>query len=189
MEISLIDRLTIIGVGLIGGSLARALKSVGAVNVVTGAGRSRQHLERALELGVIDRIETNISASVLDADMVVVAVPVGAMGSVFSEIASNLQDKTILTDVGSSKTSVVEAAQNSFTTLPINFVPGHPIAGTEKSGVDASFPELFQLRRVILTPTESSSPDAITKVRTMWETVGAVVTETSVTHHDEVMSD
>jgi len=184
----LIDRLTIIGVGLIGGSLARALKSAGAVKEVVGTSRSIQHLQRARELGVVDRIEIDMGAAVSDADIVVVAVPVGAMESVFTEIATHLSDKTVLTDVGSSKASVVEAAQKAFGKLPDNFVPAHPIAGTEKSGVENSFAELFQQRRVILTPTNSSSDSAVSLVRGMWEQVGAIVTEISVPHHDEVLA-
>ncbi len=184
----MIERLTIIGVGLIGGSLARALKSAGAVKEVIGTSRSIQHLQRARELGVIDRIEIDMGAAVSGADVVVVAVPVGAMESVFADIAPHLSDKTVLTDVGSSKASVVEAAQKVFGKLPENFVPAHPIAGTEKSGVEASFVELFQQHRVILTPTEVSSADAVSKVRLMWEQVGAIVTETSVSHHDEILA-
>jgi prephenate dehydrogenase len=184
----LIDRLTIVGVGLIGGSLARALKSSGAVKEIIGTGRSIQHLQRARELGVVDRIEIDMGAAVNDADVVVVAVPVGAMESVFTDIAPHLSDKTVLTDVGSSKASVVEAAHRAFGKLPTNFVPGHPIAGTEKSGVENSFAELFQQRRVILTPTEASSTDAVSQVREMWEQVGAIVTETSVSHHDKVLA-
>ena len=184
----MIDRLTIVGVGLIGGSLARALKSAGAVKEVVGTSRNNQHLQRALELGVIDRVEDDIGAAVSDADVVVVAVPVGAMEPVFTDIAPHLSDKTVLTDVGSSKASVVEAAEKAFGKLPENFVPAHPIAGTEKSGVENSFAELFQRRRVILTPTGSSSDSAVSRVRDMWEQVGAIVTEISVAHHDEVLA-
>jgi prephenate dehydrogenase len=183
-----IDRLTIIGVGLIGGSLARALKSVSAVKEVVGTSRDAQHLQQALDLGVIDRIEMDLGAAVSGADMIVVAVPVGAMEGVFASIAPYLSADAVITDVGSTKASVVEAAKKAFGELPAGFVPGHPIAGTEKSGVDASFAELFQQRRVILTPTESTSVDAVSKVRTMWEKTGAIVTETSVTHHDEVLA-
>lgn len=184
----MIDRLTIIGVGLIGGSLARALKSSGAVKEIVGTSRNTQHLQCALELGVIDHIEGDVGVAVNDADVVVVAVPVGAMESVFTDIAPHLSDKTVLTDVGSSKASVVEAAKKAFGRLPANFVPGHPIAGTEKSGVENSFAELFQQRRVILTPTEVSSVGAVSAVREMWEQVGATVTEISVSHHDEVLA-
>ena len=184
----MIERLTIIGVGLIGGSLARALKSAGAVKEVVGTSRSIQNLQRARELGVVDRIEVDMGAAVSGADVVVAAVPVGAMESVFTDIAPHLSDKTVLTDVGSSKASVVEAAQKAFGKLPVNFVPGHPIAGTEQSGVDASFSELFEQHRVILTPTEASSADAVSRIRDMWEQVGAIVTETSISHHDEILA-
>jgi len=185
---ALIQRLTIIGVGLIGGSLARALKSAGAVKEVVGVGQSIQHLQRARELGVIDRADVDLGASVKGADIVVVAVPVGAMETVFKTIAPHLSDSTVLTDVGSTKGSVVDAAQKVFGQLPENFIPGHPIAGTEKSGVEASFAELFKDRRVILTPTDHSNKNAIAKVREMWQKAGAIVTETSVTHHDEVLA-
>lgn len=184
----MIQRLTIIGVGLIGGSLARALKSAGAVKEVVGVGQSIQHLQRARELGVIDRADVDLGASVKGADIVVVAVPVGAMETVFKTIAPHLSDSTVLTDVGSTKGSVVDAAQKVFGQLPENFIPGHPIAGTEKSGVEASFAELFKDRRVILTPTDHSNKNAIAKVREMWQKAGAIVTETSVTHHDEVLA-
>jgi prephenate dehydrogenase len=183
-----INRLTIIGVGLIGGSLARALKSGDAVKEVVGTSRDARHLQRALDLGVIDRIEMDLGTAVSGADMIVVAVPVGAMEDVFAEIAPYLSADAVLTDVGSTKTSVVEAARVAFGELPAGFVPGHPIAGTEKSGVEASFAELFKQRRVILTPTEASSAGAVSKVRAMWEKTGAIVTETSVTHHDEVLA-
>jgi prephenate dehydrogenase len=183
-----IKQLTIIGVGLIGGSLARALKAAGAVGEVVGSGRDAAHLQQALELGVIDRIETDPAKAVQGADMVVVAAPVGAAEAVFRAIAPSLTADTILTDVGSTKASVVAAARAAFGELPENFVPGHPIAGTEKSGVAASFAELFAGRRVILTPTERSNPAAVARVRALWEKTGAEVVETSVAHHDEVLA-
>ena len=183
-----IKQLTIIGVGLMGGSLARALKRAGAVGEVVGAGRDAAHLQQAQALGVIDRFDTDLAAAVRGADMVVVAAPVGAMEAVFRAIAPALAADAVLTDVGSTKGSVVDAARAAFGVLPAGFVPGHPIAGTEKSGVEASFAELFEKRRVILTPTETSSSDAVARVRAMWEQAGATVTETSVAHHDEVLA-
>jgi len=184
----MIKQLTIIGVGLIGGSLARALKRADAVDEVVGAGRDMQHLQQALTLGVVDRIETDLALAVQGADIVVVATPVGAVETVFRSIAPSLSPDTILTDVGSTKISVVAAAQAAFGQLPENFVPGHPIAGTEKSGVEASFAELFEDHRVILTPTENSARQAITRVRAMWEQTGAEVVETGVEHHDDVLA-
>lgn len=184
----MIKQLTIIGVGLIGGSLARALRRVAAVGEIVGAGRDAAHLARALELGVIDRAETDLAKAVKGADMVMVAVPVGAMEAVFRSIAPHLSAESVLTDAGSSKGSVVAAARAAFGELPPGFVPGHPIAGTEQSGVEASFAELFERRHVILTPTETSNDDAITKVRAMWEQAGAKVVEMEVGHHDEVLA-
>ncbi|NOX75723.1 MAG: prephenate dehydrogenase/arogenate dehydrogenase family protein [Gammaproteobacteria bacterium] len=184
----MIKQLTIIGVGLIGGSLARALKQADAVGEVVGAGRNAQHLQQALALGVVDRIEMDLAAAVRGANVVVVATPVGAAEAIFSAIAPGLSADTVLTDVGSTKASIVAAARRAFGELPKNFVPGHPIAGTEKSGVEASFAELYKGRRVILTPTENSGPQAVARVRAMWEQAGAEVVETRVEHHDEVLA-
>ena len=188
----MIKQLTIIGVGLIGGSLARALKQAGAVGEIVGAGRDLTHLQRALELGVIDRIEMDMAAAVSTADMVVVAAPVGAMEGIFRTIAPALPATAVLTDAGSTKGSVVEAARMAFQLpngeLPSNFVPGHPIAGTEKSGVEASLANLYVGRRVILTPTENSAPEAVARVRDMWQQAGAKVVETSVRHHDDILA-
>lgn len=184
----MIKQLTIIGVGLIGGSLARALKRAGAVGEIVGSGRDADHLQRALELGVIDRVETDMAAAVQGADVVLVAAPVGAMENIFCTIAPTLSAAAVLTDAGSTKASVVEAARVAFGELPVNFVPGHPIAGTEKSGVEASFAELYDGRRVILTPTENSAPEAVKRVREMWQQAGAKVVETSVIHHDEILA-
>jgi len=188
MKKAVIKQLTIIGVGLIGGSLARALKRAGVVDEVVGAGRDAQHLQQALALGVVDRIEMDLALAVQGADIVVVATPVGVVETIFRAIIPGLSPETILTDVGSTKASVVAAAQAAFGQLPENFVPGHPIAGTEKSGVEASFAELFEGHRVILTPTEKSTPQAVTRVRTMWEQTGAAVVETDVGHHDDVLA-
>jgi prephenate dehydrogenase len=184
----LIKRLTIIGVGLIGGSLARALKQANAVQEVIGCSRDEAHLQRAVALGVIDRYDMDMAKAVTGADMVVLAVPVGAMESVYRHIATHLADNAVVTDVGSSKGSVVAAVQNAVGEVPARFVPGHPIAGTEKSGVEASFAQLFQQRRVILTPLEQTDVDATAKVRAMWQATGAIVEQVGVKHHDEVLA-
>ena len=184
----MINQLTIIGVGLIGGSLARALKQANAVKQVVGCSRDVDHLQRAVDLGVIDRFDTDMARAVTGADMVVLAVPVGAMEKVYSRIASHLGADTVVTDVGSSKASVVEAVRQAAGTVPPLFVPGHPIAGTEKSGVEASFADLFQKRRVILTPLATTDKHAITRVRDMWQQCGAIVDEIEIQHHDEVLA-
>lgn len=184
----MINRLTIIGVGLIGGSLARALKQAHAVKEVVGCSRDAQHLQRAVELGVIDRFDTDMTSAVSGADMVVLAVPVGSMQAVYANIAGHLATDAVVTDVGSSKGSVVEAVRQAAGQVPAMFVPGHPIAGTEKSGIEASFAELFQKRRVILTPLANTDVQAIARVRDMWQRCGAIVDEIEVEHHDEVLA-
>ena len=184
----LISRLCVIGVGLIGGSLARALRQANAVDEVIGYGRDVAHLQMAQKLGVIDHYVTDAAEAVKDADMVVLAIPLGSMQGVMEQISPALSPNCILTDVGSAKASVISAARAVFGEVPKFLVPGHPIAGTEKSGVEASFAELFQNRRVILTPTDSNTAETIQKVRTMWEACGASVVEMGVTHHDEILA-
>jgi len=184
----LIARLCIIGVGLIGGSLARALKAAGAVGEVVGYGRHAEQLQLARELGVIDRGETDIAVALKDADVVVMAVPVGAMEGVLRAMAPHLSAESIVTDVGSTKGSVVAAAQRAFGVVPPRFVPGHPIAGTEQSGVEASFAELYHKRRVILTPLAHTDAAAVATVRALWLAAGAEVVEMDVQHHDEVLA-
>ena len=184
----MIKRLCILGVGLIGGSLALALRRAGYVKEVIGSSRNLAHLQRAVELAVIDRFELDAARAVAGADVIVLAVPLGAMKSVCDQIRASIAEEVVMTDVGSSKGSVVEAVQASFGRLPPSFVPGHPIAGTEKSGVEAAFPELYQGRRVILTPLKTTSDRASRLVRQMWEASGAIVEEMSVEHHDQVLA-
>jgi len=185
----MIKQLTIIGVGLIGGSLARAMKQAGYCQSVVGCGRTEAELQRAVELGVIDRYSTDIAEAVQGADVVLLAVPLGAMESCFRAMQGHLKADAVITDAGSAKASVVAAARAVFVDgLPTGFVPGHPIAGNEQSGVEASFVELYQGRRVILTPLESSSADAVETVRRMWQQAGATVDEMVVDHHDEVLA-
>ena len=183
-----ISRLTLIGVGLIGGSLARALKRAGYCGEVVGTDTRTDVLQRAMTLQVIDRGESDVTRAVQGADVVILAVPVGATESVLRQIAPHVDETTIITDVGSVKGCVIAAAKNVFGTVPANFVPGHPIAGTENSGVEASFAELFDKRRVILTPTDTTSPAALKRVREMWEQAGAECVEMSAEHHDDVLA-
>ncbi|HSQ06946.1 MAG TPA: prephenate dehydrogenase/arogenate dehydrogenase family protein [Chromatiaceae bacterium] len=184
----MIRRLAVIGVGLIGGSLARALRGAGCVGEVVGCGRSVANLERALELGVIDRWSHDPAQAVAGADLVFVAVPLGTMGQVFGAIRDALAPGAVVTDGGSVKGSVVLDARAAFGQVPPRLVPGHPIAGTERSGVDASFPELYQGRRVILTPLAATDPEAVERVTAMWEACGAEVTLMEVAHHDEILA-
>jgi prephenate dehydrogenase len=184
----MIERLAIIGVGLIGGSLARALREAGAVGQVVGCGRALANLERARELGVVDRVTQDPAEAVEGADMVFVAVPLGAMRGVFEAIRDRLDPAAVVTDGGSVKGSVLADALAVFGAVPPRLVPGHPIAGTEHSGVDASFADLYRQRRVILTPLPETDVDALARVTAMWETCGAEVTCMSVAHHDEVLA-
>jgi prephenate dehydrogenase len=184
----MIKKLAIIGVGLIGGSLARALRQAGEVGEVVGCGRGKANLEKAVELGVIDSYSHDTGEAVAGADMVFLAVPLGAMESTFAAMKGHLAEDAIITDGGSAKGSVVNDCRAVFGNSLSGFVPGHPIAGTENSGVEASFPELYQNRRIILTPMEETSQEAVTKVEAMWRLCGADVTCMSVEHHDEVLA-
>jgi prephenate dehydrogenase len=183
-----IGRLCVIGVGLIGGSLALALRHAGAVKEVVGAGRDETHLRKAVDLGVIDRFELNAARAVEGADVVMLAVPLGAMQAVCAAIKDRLHANTVVTDAGSAKRSVVAAVRAVFGDIPTRFVPGHPIAGTERSGVEAASSALFCERRVILTPLANTAPSAIRTVRLMWEQTGARVEEMDVAHHDRVLA-
>lgn len=184
----MIRRLCIIGVGLIGGSLARALRKAKVCDYVVGAGRNPDNLRKGVELGVIDHYELDTARAVEGADVVVVAVPLGAMEAVFKAISDGLEPDAVITDVGSAKRIVTTAARSAFGAVPRNLVPGHPIAGTEKSGVTASFESLFRNRQVILTPDSETSPIAVERVRRMWEATGATVVEMDADHHDEVLA-
>ncbi|MEI2741030.1 MAG: prephenate dehydrogenase/arogenate dehydrogenase family protein [Candidatus Competibacter sp.] len=184
----MIRRLCVIGVGLIGGSLARALREKGEVAEVVGCGRNQDNLRAAVELGVVDRYDTDPARAVADADMVVVAVPLGAIEPVVRAIVPHLAAEAVITDVGSAKGSVVADMERIYGRIPANFVPGHPIAGTEKSGVEASFATLFQKRRVILTPLAETAASAHQRVKRMWELTGAEVIDMGVRHHDAVLA-
>jgi len=184
----MINRLALIGVGLIGGSLARALRDAGHVREVIGYGRGLANLQRAVELGVADRIETSLSAAVRDADMVVLATPVGSMADILDAIAPYLAKDAVVTDVGSVKGTIATAARAALGAKLTDFVPGHPIAGTERTGVEASFSSLFVGRRVVLTPLPETRAEAVARVRAMWQAAGAEVVSMSVEHHDAVLA-
>lgn len=184
----LFQRVAIIGVGLIGGSLARAIKRGGLAGEIVGGGRDAGHLRRAQELGVIDSFSTDLSQVVRDADLVVLAMPVGGMAQALSRLAAHLPAQAIITDVGSAKACVVEAAREAFGEVPARLVPGHPIAGTERSGVEASSAGLFDGKKVILTPLADTDPQALACVYQLWSEIGAEVVQLDVAHHDEVLA-
>lgn len=184
----MIEKLTIIGVGLIGGSLARALREAEYVREIIGYSHSVGTLQQAVDLGVIDRAEVSLSDAARGADMIVIATPIGAMPEIFTQLQSALNDQTIVTDVGSVKGDVIAAARASLGARFSHFVPGHPIAGTEQSGVAASFADLFQRRRVILTPEHDTDSVALTQVRAMWESAGAQIMTMTAEEHDRILA-
>jgi len=136
----IMNQLTIIGVGLIGGSFARALRKAGKVKTIVGCGRNTSNLEKAVELGVIDHFDTDIKEAVKDADCIFISTPVNSFHSIFEQLKDHIKPSAIITDGGSTKGNIIAAAERVFGSIPENFVPGHPIAGTENSGVEASFP-------------------------------------------------
>ncbi|MFW2372854.1 MAG: prephenate dehydrogenase [Gammaproteobacteria bacterium] len=183
-----IDRLCVIGVGLIGGSLALALKKAGYCKQVVGAGRNEQHLSHAKDLGILDEYTLDYAQAVADADVVFVAVPLGAMANVLEKIEPALKPGTLVTDAGSAKHSVVDDARRVLGSKISQFIPGHPIAGTEKSGADAAFDSLYQERRVILTPLEENARSDVDSIKSMWQAAGAMVDEMGDRHHDLVLA-
>lgn len=184
----LIQRLCVLGVGLIGGSLALALRRAGQCAEVIGCGRHEANLERAMALGVIDQAYLDPRQAVRGADMVVLAVPMGSMAAMLMAIQDDLHTDAVVTDVGSAKTSVLDAAGYVFGAPPAWFVPGHPLAGAERSGVEAARAELFEGRRVILTPTPQTHTAAVERVSLMWQATGAEVRQMDAQRHDELLA-
>lgn len=181
-------RLTIIGVGLIGGSLALALKRAGVCTEIVGSGSSPASLRRALELGVIDRAESALGAAVSASPVIVIAAPLGRTRMVLDALAPVLEPGAVVTDVGSVKASVIADARDALGARIAQFVPGHPIAGTERSGVGAAFAELFDGHRVILTPVPETATSALAQIRALWEQAGAVVEMLEPRLHDAILA-
>lgn len=184
----MIKKLAIIGVGLIGGSLARALRQHQFVEHVVGCGRGKENLEKALELDVIDSYTHDPAEAVRDADMVVVATNLRTIPAIFDAIVNALPTDALITDVGSAKGEVIKAAEKTLGDALPRFVPGHPIAGTEHSGVEASFAELYVDHRVILTPIAENAEEDVQRVEKMWQCTGAEVKRMPAALHDEVLA-
>lgn len=184
----LIGKLVICGVGLIGGSFALGLKRADAVGQIVGIGRRREPLERALALGVIDEIATDWADALRDADLVLLAAPVGQMDAIMAAMAPHLQDGTVVTDAGSTKRDVVAAIRYHLGHRLAQVVPAHPIAGAEKSGVEAAFADLYVKRKVVLTPLPESRGEAVERVRAAWQACGATVVDMSPQEHDQVFA-
>ncbi|MGW8312115.1 MAG: prephenate dehydrogenase [Desulfuromonadales bacterium] len=182
-----IDKLAVVGVGLIGGSLALALKEAGAVGHVVGIGRGLANLETALRLGLVDSITQELSEGVTGADVIFLATPVQALGTVCGHAMPHLKPGSIITDGGSVKQAVIDAIEPHLRS-DVYFVPGHPIAGTENSGAEAAFATLYRDRRCILTPTANTSVEALEYIRRMWQLVGSQVVIMDVEKHDRVLA-
>jgi len=183
-----IEKLVVVGVGLIGGSFALALKGAGAVGRVVGVGRGAGNIARALELKIIDCAGNFDGETFGDADLVLLAMPVGQMQGVMRAIAPLVGEKTVVTDAGSTKEDVVKLARRELKGSLARFVPGHPIAGTEKSGAEAAQAGLYRGRKVVLTPLERTAADAKALVRGAWEACGAAVFELEPREHDAVLA-
>lgn len=184
----LASRLAVIGVGLIGGSLASALRFQRQCGEVVGCGRNLSNLQQAVRLGVIDRYTHSMAEAVKNADLIVLAVPLGTMRTAFREIRPFISPHAVITDVGSAKGSVIADARAELGNLLPQFVAGHPIAGAERSGVSAARADLFVRRKVILTPIAETNPFALQKIKHAWRICGAEVLEMEVKHHDEVLA-
>ncbi|TNE77272.1 MAG: bifunctional prephenate dehydrogenase/3-phosphoshikimate 1-carboxyvinyltransferase [Gammaproteobacteria bacterium] len=184
----LFKRVAVIGLGLIGGSLASAIRRQGLATVVVGTDTRQDELALGVELGVIDEIAANVQDAVSGADLVVLAVPVRATRAVLEQIQPWLPEGALLTDVGSTKSSFVADVEAVFGQLPPNVIPGHPIAGSEKSGIRAANPDLFANHKVILTPDEHSDKAGLERLKGLWEGCGATVLTMSVEYHDEVLA-
>lgn len=184
----LIGKLVVCGVGLIGGSFARALRAAGEVERVVGIGRSPASLQAALELGVIDEIAPDWASALAGADLVLLATPVGAIEAQLDAMAPHLDGRTVVTDAGSTKADVVGALYRKFGDHLERAVPSHPIAGAERSGVEAARDDLYRDRKVVVTPLSENHADAVELVKAAWARCGAVVSEMSPQEHDRVFA-
>ena len=186
-----IEKLVVVGVGLIGGSCALALKRANAVGTVVGIGRTAANLDDAIRLGIVDRarsLSDDWTGELHDADVVLVAAPVAQFPKLFAAIAPAVGAQTVVTDAGSTKQDVIAAARSAFGAALPRFVPGHPIAGTEHTGAAAAFATLFNGRNVILTPVTETKPSAVDRVAAMWQAGGARVTTLPPDRHDAIFA-
>ena len=183
-----IQKLVVVGVGLIGASFSLALKAAGRVRRVVGVGRTRANLEQALAMGAIDESAEDARLAADGADFILVATPVGAMSDVFGRIAPKLGGHAVVTDAGSTKQSVIATARAALGERIAQFVPGHPIAGSDESGAAAATASLYRDRELILTPLPENSPQAVARVRAAWQACGARVSEMCAAEHDAVLA-
>ena len=184
----MIDKICIIGVGLIGGSFAAGLKQSNQAQTIVGFGRHEDSLIKAKSLGVIDEYSLDIATALQNVDMVLIATPVDSFGAILGLIKPHITDAVIISDVGSTKGSVIDIAKEVFGKVPTRFIPAHPIAGKEKSGVEACDGALFDNKRVILTPEDNADVQAIEAVSELWQTLGARVETMTHQKHDDLLA-
>ena len=184
----MIDKICIIGVGLIGGSFSIGLKQANQIKTIVGFGRNEENLIKAKSLNVIDEYSLDITSALKDVDMVLIATPVDSFGAVLEMIKPHINDSVIISDVGSTKGSVINIAKQVFGKMPTKFIPAHPIAGKEKSGVEASDGTLFKHKRVILTPEKNADIKAIEDVSELWTILGAEVETMTHQKHDDLLA-
>ena len=181
-------KVVVFGVGLIGGSLAQTLKAANQVEDVVGSGRSLGTLTQALDLGIIDRVGANAGQEVADADLVLIATPVGQMPEIMARIAPYLGPETVVTDGGSTKSDVAAVARGAFGERVGQFVPAHPIAGAENSGAAAARADLYREKKVVLTPLSENPVLNVARVRSAWEWCGALIHELQPEEHDRIFA-
>ncbi|HEY8101826.1 MAG TPA: prephenate dehydrogenase/arogenate dehydrogenase family protein [Burkholderiaceae bacterium] len=181
-------KITIFGVGLIGGSFALALKKAGVVQSVVGVGRTITSLQRAKELGIIDVVSTSVAEALRDTDLVLIAAPVAQTESILKAIEPHLQPGTVVTDAGSTKTDVVAAARKALGKKIAQFVPGHPIAGRELNGPDAAIDDLYVGKKVVLAPLPENISADVERVANAWQQCGAVIHRLTAENHDRIFA-
>ncbi|MDQ7969003.1 MAG: prephenate dehydrogenase/arogenate dehydrogenase family protein [Oxalicibacterium faecigallinarum] len=184
----MLNKIVIFGVGLIGGSFASALRKAGAVGEIVGVGRSTASLQRAKELGLIDRIATSVEDAMRNADLVLLAAPVAQTHAILSRIQPCLESQTVITDAGSIKGEVIAAAERALGAQIAQFVPGHPIAGRETTGPEAAIADLYVGKKVVLTPLPQNSQEQLARVTQAWQLCGANVHMLSAQEHDAVFA-
>ena len=184
----MIDKICIIGVGLIGGSFAAGLKKANQVKTIVGFGRDEENLAKAKALKVVDEYTLDISKALKDADLVLIATPVNSFKVILEMIKPYITEHMIISDVGSTKGSIIQIAKQVFGHMPQNFIPAHPIAGKEKSGVEAADADLFNHKRVIITPEKNANTQSVCAVSDLWQSMGATIEIMNETKHDDLLA-
>ncbi len=187
-DVRTLKKIVVFGVGLIGGSFALALKKAGVVAQIVGVGRTQASLDRALALGIVDVVNTSVEEALSSADLVLIAAPVAQTGAILKSIAPHLQSGTVVTDAGSTKGNVVVAARAALGDKINQFVPGHPIAGSERNGPDAAMADLYRGKKVVITALPENADANVAMVASAWEATGAAIHRLSVEDHDAVFA-